>query len=582
MFVEEADVSQRTIAILTLATMSLVSLDLAPAAQSKLPTIADLDKAIVAENYAGARQIADVLLQTGGAAEQATVSLSYGHILLSQNDRKAFTEYRKNVRQLKLKGPDATLIEVYDAWALALTRAAETDAAVKTLEDILGKNENCDATAEAADVLAQLYLARGDTADAKRVVEAGLKQFTGYQPRKTGYIDQILKNRLKAKASPAQALYDAAEKLRHEKKFLEAGRVYTQVQTTYPKEALAQAAEFHVGECLVGLQRPAQALELWRKFLKESPGGAWRGQARAAVADLLLDQLDLAGATDQIRQAAAVLDNLGSRSVAAQPNANVSKEFFEEDDRDPRAPTPPVVGEAAGKPANSDQAGAEAIVPDSIQKDLYQLTCKFLQRVYPDIDKEWMQKECGAVLLKDRYHLLRLDTPNCPIVRLRVKATVQMDLNFPWCDVVEMGANRVLPGVTPEKLDKPLTLKEAEVRARAVLGRLVGDPKSESQFKVTRSGQAQGDYDYFDFVEFAQFSARYPLTRVRIHLRRSNGFIQRCEWRPLRLRPTVPYEKVAEMAKAAGRTGDRGRRHPAANALQRRDRNTCLGLRNAS
>ena len=275
----------------------------------KLPTIADLDRAMGAERYADARQIANVLLQTGGTAGQA-VSLSYGRILLGQNDKKAFTEYRKNVRQLKLKGPDATLVEVYDAWALALARAAETDAAVKTLEDILGKNENCDATAEAADVLAQLYLARGDTADAKRVVEAGLKQFTGYQPRKTGYIDQILKNRLKAKASPAQALYDAAEKLRHEKKFLEAGRVYTQVQTTYPKDALAQAAEFHIGECLIGLQRPVQALELWRKFLKESPAGAWRGQARVAVADLLLDQLDLAGAADEIRQAAAVLDNL--------------------------------------------------------------------------------------------------------------------------------------------------------------------------------------------------------------------------------------------------------------------------------
>jgi tetratricopeptide (TPR) repeat protein len=286
----------------------------------KLPAIADLDRAMGAERYADARQIADVLLQSGGAAEQATVSLNYGRILLGQNDKKAFSEYRKNVRQLKLKGPDATLIEVYDAWALALARPAETDAAVKTLEDILGKNENCDATAEAADVLAQLYLARGDTADAKRVVEAGLKQFTGYQPRKTGYIDQILKNRLKAKASPAQALYDAAEKLRHEKKFLEAGRVYTQVQTTYPKDALAQAAEFHIGECLVGLQRPVQALELWRKFLKESPGGAWRGQARVAVADLLMDQLDLTGATNEVRQAAAVLDNLrgaGSRERIA-------------------------------------------------------------------------------------------------------------------------------------------------------------------------------------------------------------------------------------------------------------------------
>ena len=37
-------------------------------------------------------------------------------------------------------------------------------------------------------MLAQLYIARGDTADAKRVVEAGLKQFSGYSTAKTAYI----------------------------------------------------------------------------------------------------------------------------------------------------------------------------------------------------------------------------------------------------------------------------------------------------------------------------------------------------------------------------------------------------------
>ena len=31
--------------------------------------------------------------------------------------------------------------------------------------------------------------------------------------------------------------------------------------------------------------------------------------------------------------------------------------------------------------------------------------------------------------------------------------------------------------------------------------------------------------------------------------------IQQCDWRKTRLRPKVPYEKVAEMAKAAGRSG---------------------------
>ena len=262
------------------------------------------------ERYGDAQQMAGVLLQTGGTAERAAVTLAYGRILLAQNDKKDFTEYRKNLRKLKLKGTDAALVEVYDAWAQAITKPTEADAAIKGLEEILGKNKNCDATSEAADVLAQLYIARGDTADAKRVVEAGLKQFSGYQPPKTAYIDQILKNRLKAKLSEAQKLYDAAEKLRNDKKFLEAGRVYSQVQSTYAKDVLAQAATYHMGECLLGLQKPEQAMTLWTQFLKALPAGPWRGQARVAVADLLLDQLDLAGATEQIRQAAAILDSL--------------------------------------------------------------------------------------------------------------------------------------------------------------------------------------------------------------------------------------------------------------------------------
>ncbi len=260
----------------------------------KLPTLGDFDKVMAAERYGDAQQMAGVLLQTGGTAERAAVTLAYGRILLAQNDKKDFTDYRKNLRKLKLKGTDAALVDVYDAWAQAVTRPAEADAAIKTLEEIVGKNENCDATAEAADVLAQLYIARGDTADAKRVVEAGLKQFSGYQPRKTAYIDQILENRLKAKLSEAQKLYDAAEKLRNDKKFLEAGRVYAQVQSTYAKDVLAQAATYRMGECLLGLQKPEQAMTLWTQFLKALPAGPWRGQARVAVADLLLDQLDLA------------------------------------------------------------------------------------------------------------------------------------------------------------------------------------------------------------------------------------------------------------------------------------------------
>ena len=81
-----------------------------------------------------------------GTAERAAVTLAYGRVLLAQNDKRGFTEYRKNLRKLKLKGSDASLVEVYDAWAQAITKPTEADTAVKTLKEILGKNENCDAT----------------------------------------------------------------------------------------------------------------------------------------------------------------------------------------------------------------------------------------------------------------------------------------------------------------------------------------------------------------------------------------------------------------------------------------------------
>ena len=80
-----------------------------------------------------------------------------------------------------------------------------------------GEDQNkthCEATAQAADVLAILYWPAATTPAAKRAVDDGLKLFAGYQPMKTAYIEQLLRNRLKGRASEAQKLYEAAEKLR--------------------------------------------------------------------------------------------------------------------------------------------------------------------------------------------------------------------------------------------------------------------------------------------------------------------------------------------------------------------------------
>jgi hypothetical protein len=215
---------------------------------------------------------------------------------------------------------------------------------------------------------------------------------------------------------------------------------------------------------------------------------------------------------------------LGGWTIGVEPPSYVIPEFVERNKPETQVP-----------------------VPECIQKDLYQAACKFLEGVYPDVDKDWMRKEFGKALLKDRYGLQRL---NNPMVRFIVKDVIQMEMTFPWCDVIEVAANRPPPGVIPEKLEKPLTLEDAEIRARRVLARVVGDANAAGRFEVTESGEAQSNCDYFRFVEFARWSGHPALIGVYIHVRRSDGFIQRCEWIALRLRPKLPYEKVAEMAKA--------------------------------
>ena len=283
---EEIDVFRRTIRALATFLAIAIAADLAVAGQpakpaaSKLPTISDFANSMAVEDYAGAQRMAGVLLQTGGTAERAAVSLSYGRILLAQGDKKGFTEYRKNMRKLKLTGNDLLLMDVYDAWEKAIAKPAERDAAIQTLEEIVRKQQKCEPTAEAAEVLARLYTERGDTVNAKRAVDGGLAQFSDYHPLQTAYIERILRNRLKAKETEAEKLYAAAEKLRNDKKYLEAGRVYTQVQATYPKDVLRNPPHSGWASASSACKGRCRPWNIGASSLKSAPAGPWRGQAR--------------------------------------------------------------------------------------------------------------------------------------------------------------------------------------------------------------------------------------------------------------------------------------------------------------
>ena len=187
----------------------------------KLPTLDDFNRSLEGlRSIREAEQIGSVPASRPRARPSGPLSpWPMGGCCSDRWTERVFTEYRKNIRKLKLKGSDALLVDVYDLWERTLTSRlpADSDAAIKALGEILGKNENCDATPRPR-MFWRNFIWCAVRADAKLGRRLGLKQFSGYQPRKTAYIEQILKNRLKVKASAA-ALDDAAEKLRNDKKF---------------------------------------------------------------------------------------------------------------------------------------------------------------------------------------------------------------------------------------------------------------------------------------------------------------------------------------------------------------------------
>jgi len=219
-------------------------------------------------------------------------------------------------------------LAIYSAWLKALDKP---DEGIKALEKMLEQagGTPTEATAEAADVLAMLYMARGEQEKAKKAIDFGLKTLQ-YRGVKGGYVLALLRGRLKSDiaAGEAKRLYNQAEKLRAAKKFVEAGQLFAQVRAMYSTNQWGHASGFRIGQCYVGLNRPAQAIDWWQKFLKESPAGPWRGQAHVALVDATLEQLDLKKATEHVMAATAALDRvaggLARRDDATQKDSDTS------------------------------------------------------------------------------------------------------------------------------------------------------------------------------------------------------------------------------------------------------------------
>jgi tetratricopeptide (TPR) repeat protein len=305
--------SDRLRALLILALLALASPSAGQVrfprslAQPPAPQWSAVDQAVGKENYLEAKKQADAILQRGTPEDRQKTMLVYGRILLGLGQTDQARQY---LNMLSKSGASVgAKAAIYGAWLKALEK--KPDEAIKTLEKMLQQAGGApdETTAEAADVLAMLYMAHGEKETAKKAVDFGLKCLQ-YHGIKGGYVLTLLQGRLNSDfaAGEAKQLYNKAEKLRQQGKFVEAGQLFAQVLAAYPKNPWGHASGFRIGQCYVGLGRAVQAMDWWQKFIKQSPAGPWRGQAHVAMVDLVLEtQLDLKKATEHALAATTVL-----------------------------------------------------------------------------------------------------------------------------------------------------------------------------------------------------------------------------------------------------------------------------------
>lgn len=290
-------VRRRQLLVAALAWLCLASATIA----APPPRWSDLETSLGSENYSEAKRQADFLLQRSSPPDRQRTAMVYGRILLGLGQK----EQAKQFLNAAAKSGGGAQIALYTIWLTAMDKPEE---GIRSLEKMLEKADRSLTTAEAADILAMLYLARGERENAKKAVDFGLGVLN-YMKIKDGYVLALLNGRLNSDVSSSEAkrMYDRAEKLRADNKFAEAGQLFAQVRATYPKDQWAHASGFRIGQCYLGLNRVPQAEDWWQTFIKDSPGGPWRGQAHVALVDTSLLQLDLAKAMKHVMSATAAM-----------------------------------------------------------------------------------------------------------------------------------------------------------------------------------------------------------------------------------------------------------------------------------
>jgi len=217
----------------------------------------------------------------------------------------------------KVTGINANVQRQAVAKALMLEAANQPAEAIALLEGVLKRSWPDTCTAEAAIELARLEVKRKRVAEARNALQfavgfledqAGKKELSAETVAPFIEAAKAAMGRLKYDVDPGRELFEKAESLRKKGKFLEAAETYKQVVEEFPATDYAPRSELHMGHCLLGLGKPAMAIEHWKKFITASPSGPWRGQAYVAIADVCLEEgLDLKEATKYLVMAAEAL-----------------------------------------------------------------------------------------------------------------------------------------------------------------------------------------------------------------------------------------------------------------------------------
>lgn len=322
----------RPIAALSIALLSLICQSSPTFAEGRAPgssggesALSRLYKTIIAEQYADAQTQADELLKSGTTTERKMAALLYGRMLLGQSKTADVLKYLDQMRNLKLENAgDRQYLSIYTAWSMALE--GKEKEAIKALQVLIKKGIAAESTADAAEVLGQIYLKTGDKVQAANTLTFGLDLLKSKE-LKSNYIEPLLKKRLeiaqgKAKEA-AEALFLQAEAWRVQKKWTDAGPLFLEVKKQYPNSDWRHAATFRMGECLAEVGSAKEAATLWQAFIREAPNGPWRGQAYAGLIRLALEvNFQRKGAAEQASLALAALQ--GKLDEKAKPSWDVA------------------------------------------------------------------------------------------------------------------------------------------------------------------------------------------------------------------------------------------------------------------